>query len=402
MAKLVIEKKSNWLTVFFFQLCVVLNNLFSYDEKLFVISKLATLLFFGVVMLRILYKGKVLYNQILLLPILFTVYCTVSILWAYQPSRALTQMITQVQLFLLLLFTFWAMNDGVTVLDYLKAVYVSGFGMILFLVIREGGLVQYLNAMLEGQRMGGEYANPYGMVVGNAALSAAYYVILKHRKKHIFSLALFSFFALSTASRKAMLMVVIGVIAMAVLHYGWKRIYWTLLAAGAVTVAAYFMLKLPYFGEIGERILNLFSGEQDLSDIERTRMIELGIDLFKERPIHGYGIGNYAALCFRETYSHHNYVELLVSGGVVALVLYYLMMLVPALALILSKRPGEKMDHLHIVLLVWLAVEVVFGVAMVQLYNKNSWLLMGVLISEAAHATYRKRTLQENCYEDNS
>lgn len=402
MPKLVIGKRSNWITVFCFQLCVVLNNLFSYDEKLFIVSKLATLLFFGVVMLRILYKGKVQYNQILLLPILFMVYCASTILWAYQPNRALTQMVTQVQLFLLLIFTFWAMNDGVTVLDYLKAVYVSGFGMAIFLVLREGGPVQYLNAMIAGERMGGEYANPYGMVVGNAALCAAYYLILKNRKRHLFSLIFFSFFALSTASRKAMLMVVLGVIAIAVMHYGLRRIYKTLLISAAVVAVAIYMLQSPYFGEIGQRVLNLFSGEQDMSDIERTRMIEIGIDLFKERPIHGYGIGNYAALCFRETYSHHNYVELLVSGGIIALILYYLMVLVPALTVVLTKRKGEKLDPMHLMILVWLAVELLFGFAMVQLYNKNSWLLMGVVIAEAAHAIHRKNTLQENRYEGNA
>jgi len=393
VAKIVIGKRSNWLTVFLFQLCVVTNNLFSYDATLYLIAKLATLLFFGVVVLRILQQGKVRYNHILLLPILFTTYCAATIIWAYQPSRALTQMVTQAQLLLLLLFTFWSMHDGVTVLDYLKAVYVSGFGMILFLMIGAGGPVQYLNAMMAGQRMGGEYANPYGMVMGNAALCAAYYAILKGKKKHFICVLILSFFALSTASRKAMLMVVIGVAVMAVVHYGWKRIYWTLLAGAAILVAMYFVLKLPYFGEMGERFLNMLTGEQDASDIERNRMVELGIELFKERPIHGYGIGNYAALCFRDTYSHHNYVELLVSGGVPALVLYYLMQLVPIQSLLQSKKKGQKLQPLSLMLLVWVAVELVFGVAMVQLYNKNSWLLMGVVMAGAAHAVGGKPEL---------
>jgi O-antigen ligase len=175
-----------------------------------------------------------------------------------------------------------------------------------------------------------------------------------------------------------------------VVHY---RLEW--FPVIVLAVAMYFVLRLSYFGEIGERFLNLLTNEQDMSDIERTQMVELGIELFKERPIHGYGIGNYAALCFRDTYSHHNYVELLVSGGVVALVLYYLMLLVPGLSFLQSKKRGQKMDPMHLMLLVWLAVELVFGVAMVQLYNKNSWLLIGVLMAEAAHTVSRKPIAQE-------
>ena len=197
-------------------------------------------------------------------------------------------------------------------------------------------------------------------------------------------------------------MVVLGVVAMAVMHYGLRRIYWTLLAATAVVIVLFYVMRLPYFGEIGERVTNLLSGEQDASDIERQQMIDLGIRLFKDKPIFGYGLDNYAALCFRETYSHHNYIELLVSGGVIALIMYYLIFLVPALGLLQARKKGQKMEPLHMILLVWLAVELLFGVAMVQLYNKNSWLLMGVLLSEAIHATYRKNTLQERRYEANS
>ena len=398
MAKILIGKRSNAITVFCFQLCIVANNLFGTDEKLFMISKLATLLFFGVVILRILYKGKVQYHHILLLPILFTVYCTATILWAYQPNVALSRMVTQIQLLLLLIFTFWAMNDGVTVLDYLKAVYVSGFGMVIFALSRYGGITQYTDAMIAGERMGGEISNlnTYGMVFGNAALCAAYYMVLKGKKKHIFSFILFSFFALSSASRKSMLMIVIGVVVLAVVHYGFRRIYKTLLVAAAVALLASYALKLPYFSEINERIQNLLSGEKDASDIERERMIEYGMQLFRMRPLHGFGIGNFASLYYIDTYSHNNYVELLVSGGVIALVMYYLMLLVPVLGLWLSKKRGQKIPHLHLMLWVWVVVEMTFSVAMVQVYNKNSWLLIGVLMAEAVHAAHGKNTLQEN------
>ena len=398
MATLKIPKRKNSITALFFQICVITNNVFGTDPQLYIISKIMTLAFFAVVALRILYKGKVRLNQILLLPTLFTVYCGATILWAYLPSQALNQMVTQIQLFLLLIFTYWAMEDGTTVLDYLKAVYISGFGMAIFALLHYGGITQYTDAMLSGERMGGEITNmnTYGMVFGNAALATAYYFILQKKRIHIVSFVIFSFFAFSSASRKSMLMIVAGVVALSVIHFGFRKIYKTLLMVLVVLVTAILVLRLPYFSQISNRIEKLFSGEVTASDRERRAMIAYGLQEFKKRPIHGFGIGNYAFTYIRGGYSHNNYIELLYSGGVIALVLYYLMFLLPVLGLLLGKGKGEKLRPLHQMLLLWLAVELVFGAAMVQVYTKNSWLLAGVLMAEAARIGRKETTLRED------
>jgi len=399
--KLTISKRENSITAFFFQACVVANNVFGKNEQMYLISKFLTLAFFGVVLLRILYKGKVKLNQILLLPVLFTVYCAATVLWAFNPDHALSQMVTQVQLLALLVATFWAMNDGLTVLDYLKAIYISGIGMAVYALVRYGGLPQYMDSMLEGESMGGEITNrnTFGLVFGNAALSTAYYFVLKKKRIHIVSFAIFTFFAFSSGSRKAMLMIVAGVMFISLLRYGIRQIYRTLIWGAAIVIATIFILRLPYFSVIGGRMEKLLSGEQSGSDRTRLDMIRYGLELFRERPIHGFGIGNFSALYFRNRYSHNNYIELLSGGGLVALVLYYLMFFWPSVGLLLNRKKGERLPDLHLMLWVWLSVEFVFGFAMVQMYNKNSWLFAGVLIAEAVQVGNRKPTLQEKCDE---
>ena len=124
-------------------------------------------------------------------------------------------------------------------------------------------------------------------------------------------------------------------------------------------------------------------------------MMEFGWELFKERPVHGYGMNNFSQKYYLNTYSHNNYIELLVSCGIVGFALYYAMLLLPALGLLFKRKKGEKLEPLHLMLWVWLMVEMVFGVAMVQVYNKNSWLLIGVLMAESVHAAARKPELQE-------
>lgn len=401
MAILKIPKRENGLTVLFFQICVVANNVFGSDAQLYVLSKILTLAFFCVVLLRILHKGTLQLNQILLLPLLFTAYCAATAFWAYDPDLVISQMITQIQLLVLLFFTFWAMNDGVTVLDYLRAVYVSGLGLAILALVRYGGVEQYTDAMLSGERMGGEIANQntFGIVFGNAALSTVYYFLMQKKRIHILSFALFVLFAFSSGSRKAMLMILAGVIVISVLHYGIRRIYRTLILAAVVLVGAIFLLQTPVFGVLAQRLTAMLNGEQTASDRTRQSMIEYGLELFRERPLHGFGLDNFRALYIGRAYSHNNYIELLSSGGIIALVLYYLMFMLPAGGLLLSRRKGEKLPAMHLMLLVWLAVELVFGVALVQFHHKNSWILAGMLMAEAAHAAARKRARLEGKYE---
>lgn len=401
MAKLKIPKRENRLTVLFFQICVIANNLFGSDAQLYIISKILTLAFFCVVLLRILQKGKVQLNQILLVPLLVTAYCAATAFWAHDPDLVISQMVTQVQLLILLLFTFWAMNDGVTVLDYLKAVYVSGLGLALLAVLRYGGVEQYTDAMLSGERMGGDIANQntFGIVFGNAALSTAYYFVVQKKRIHLLPFAVFVVFAFSSGSRKAMLMIIAGIIVIAVLHYGIRQIYRTLIVSAVVLVGAIILLQTPVFGVLAQRLTTMLRGEETASDRARQSMIEFGLELFRQRPIHGFGLDNFRALYIGRTYSHNNYIELLASGGIIALVLYYLMFLLPTGGLLLSRKKKEKLPAMHVMLLVWLVVELFFGVALVQFHLKNSWILAGMLMAEGAKASARKRMRLEDKHE---
>ena len=78
-----------------------------------------------------------------------------------------------------------------------------------------------------------------------------------------------------------------------------------------------------------ERMVQELTGhrttEQSMS--MRMLMITYGMRWFTERPILGYGLGNYSVLFSRtfglDMYSHCNYVEILVSGGVAGFIIYY-------------------------------------------------------------------------------
>lgn len=345
------------------------------------------LAFFAVMAISILLDGRHLRvgNQ-LLFPILFIAYCVVSLLWSYNQTVAYRQLITQLQLILLLIFTYMAVMKNAEIKDYLDAVYIAGWGMVVHAIIRYGGLENYIKIMEEGIRMGDEITNQnvFGLVFSNAALAAAYYLVFRKRKLDLISIAVFTFFALSSGSKKAALLIVLGILAIVAVNNGIKRIYKTVIAGVIVLIAASYVLQLPYFETINVRLEEYFSGELNTSDEIRQELINVGVKLFQKKPFFGYGLDNYYLFSPTGTYAHNNFIEVLVSGGVVGFVLYYSMYVVPLCKMFLGKfKKFAWQNKEYLMLLILVVMELVFSYGMVQLYDKNSYILLGVALASA-------------------
>jgi hypothetical protein len=72
------------------------------------------------------------------------------------------------------------------------------------------------------------------------------------------------------------------------------------------------------------RIFEIFTGRES-SFSEREWMIERGISIWLESPLIGSGLGEFAKVSGLDAYSHNNFIELLVSGGIIAFIFYYLL-----------------------------------------------------------------------------
>lgn len=377
------SKPKNRIVVLAFQLCVIANSVFGSDAALFQVSKAIMLLFFAIMAFLVLLRNlKLQVGRQICLPVACVLFMLTSVLWSYNRIVATYQLITELQLMLLLVCVYLAMLNGAEVKDYLDALYVAGWGMAIFALIRYGGLTNYLEVMGQGDRMGAEITNQnvFGLVFSNAALAAAYYMIFRKRKIDIVSIAVFAFFALSSGSKKAALLIVVGIFAIALVHYGFKQLYKTILAGAVVLVFAWYVLQLPLFETVYMRLESFLSGELDKSDAGRMYMISLGLEMFWDRPILGYGLNNYRLFNPWGLYSHNNFVELLFSGGLVGFLLYYLMYLSPLCVIFLRKPKKEKLPEQYLMLLVWIVIDLVFGYGMVQIYEKTSFILLGVAL----------------------
>ena len=98
-----------------------------------------------------------------------------------------------------------------------------------------------------------------------------------------------------------------------------------------------------------------------------------------ENPLLGYGLNNYHLFHWSGVYSHNNYIEVLVSLGIIGFIIYYSIFINSATVLI-KKR--EYLKPIHFLLAFSILSSFVFGYGMVQFYSKGIWILMGVILAE--------------------
>lgn len=122
------------------------------------------------------------------------------------------------------------------------------------------------------------------------------------------------------------------------------------------------------------RMLEVFSG-QDASFENRIVLIDTGLELWRKAPLFGYGIDQFSIISNIGSYSHNNYIELAVSGGAIAILLYYSMH-----TKILFQ--AMKQDYnFRLRLMFFVLMIVLMDMALVSYYDKAVICTLGVLLA---------------------
>ena len=377
------------VAIWLFVLMTTTDLAFSESVDLYQIPKVLMLFFFVVMSLWLLFKKQTIpKTSALFAPLAFTFLEFCSCFWAVYPNVAISQMITQIQLTVLFLFVFFLFRTGDYLDQYIKAVYYAGFIAVIYLVFAYG-LGDIVSRMLAGIRVGNRLGNEnaVGMVFAKSALIAFGYLITKRNPKYLLVMAVMTFFAFSTGSRKAMLIVIVGAVAVTMFHYGLKHIGKILLMLIAICIAVVYIMKLPFMSSAAQRLIDSLNGIQDASAIERDRLISIGWSAIYDRPVLGYGISNFGTMYPGSGYSHNNFIEVLFSLGAVGFVTYYCMHVQAGIWMVNLLRRGA--DWRYVTLFVLLGINVVFGWGMVQFYTRESWVFLAVILA-TAERTLRK------------
>lgn len=141
------------------------------------------------------------------------------------------------------------------------------------------------------------------------------------------------------------------------------------------------------------------------SVVERNSLATLAMEAFRQKPLTGWGLD-----CFRfldgaeETYSHCNYTELLVSGGLPMLILYYGAQMIAAVlairALVLTRAKRNELVCERATtgaLLILMLSQVVMDVGMVSYYDRTAAVYL-VLLAAATRILENRASDGEKFY----
>lgn len=267
----------------------------------------------------------------------FVAFCLFSLTYTVNninPDFVYIRIITYLVL-LFLVIPFMRKEDNIK--KVIKGFFWGGLLGISYVFIKQYNLIGV-------RRLGGGLYGScveFGMV-GNLAMMSFLLINKNNRKHKIINILVFTYLTLAIAlsgTRKAMLMILLMLLFMQLFDKRKtlpRRIIVLSLLAMTSLITLYVLLNNEYLYKfIGNRIESGFNSvvgkEEDESLEERSTFKNLAIQIFKERPIFGWGMHGFAMKNYYAhnkaryflLYSHDGFLEILSCYGVIGFVLFY-------------------------------------------------------------------------------
>lgn len=332
---------------------------------------------FAIVSLFYVISNKIKISNILLLLSGFVLYSAISLFWASSSGAGFGMVLTLAQL---LLLSFLAYNIADENLIRKIPYFFAYAGILMFIysmiVYTPNGIIQ---SVISGKRIGDKIAqiNDFGMQAAIASIACIFIAIYYEKRRYLLFVPFIVILVLASGSKKALIILMVGTIITYVLKYGLSFRF--LVFMSGLFIVGILALQLPYFSSISKRfsvMIQTFLGNDsvDGSTSERMNMISIGLRLFSGKPIFGYGTANYAinAAPFlgRPVYSHNNFIELLVNGGVFGFLLFYFSYFIFFIKSISLKK--------YTFIFIYLFIMILLDIGQVSYYSKILFIMMGL------------------------
>lgn len=285
---------------------------------------------------------KLFVSAFCIIMVVFVLYTLMTAIWAENPNDSVRMARTLLEMVVMLFVLYNCYcGNAVGVNDLLRCIKWSSYIITVYSIVFYG--IDYLLMAVESEiQIHNAYANinTIGML---AAVGVVIQVeeIIKNKKwkwEGVFCVPSVYMIAF-TQSRKALLLLLIGIFLCFILHYlespnplkALGRIVTILIV---LTFVFNILFSLPIFSGMMNRMNQLFAsftgnGKVDSSTLIRNQMIEIGWAQFLKTPFFGMGINNAHILSNeyldKDAYLHNNYIELLAGGGIIGFVIYYSM-----------------------------------------------------------------------------
>ena len=269
--------------------------------------------------------------------ICFTGYIFLSAIWAKSSQLSISRGIDIFEITISMFIIYLFFQDEASMDSLYQIIMWAGYAVVVYSIYFYG-VDYFVDRLTRSVRMSswGINANLLGMCAAYS-ITIHFYFILKKKKIWAFPMIAVSALILAASgSKKAIFIVVIGVVSLFMLkcvdseNYAKTLLRWFIMGL-FLSLAMFYLSKLPAFDIVNDRIDDMLEsfqeGDGDESTNARMQLIEIGVSLFEESPIGGVGFSNPRIYAGDRigifTYLHNNYIEILAGGGVLGFLVYY-------------------------------------------------------------------------------
>ena len=260
----------------------------------------------------------------------------------------------------------------------LKVCIYSAFGAAIYILfadrtnILSGNLGTYVPKPFG---IGSGYShNDIPWIAGLATTFLSYFKLKKEPIRYHYVLQLFfTIFVLLSGARKSLILVVFGIIIYPYFIYDQtgsvKKIARVLGAIVVIIIGSYAILYNSFlYNLIGYRFVGFFSGLvsggefTESSAITRSIMLRAVLDGIKNKPFIGYGMNTFQTFPGSfGAWSHINYLEIWFSGGIQAMIVYYIFYIYALIKLL--KQRSDPMGALMFTLIIFMLIHDLLSVS---------------------------------------
>lgn len=385
----IIDKITSYILIIYIIALVAFEN---YAPTTWVASY-TLYLFMFLAIICILLKGKIKFTYYTIIMLIYGVLLTFSLFWTKDISYGLTTLYWYTTCVVMTFFVSNYIDSKEKFYIVINTYIVAGIVLSLLLYSTYGLDIFNVAANSKyGIRLGGEVGN--SNVIGlNLAFSVCFalYLLVNFKNNlvkkvfYITSIFIISPVLFLSGSKKALFVLLFGILYIFITHKTDKKIIFRkskgiLLSVTLLYLVYWLLNNVSAFWYIGQRVNEMFATFQgqgvSSTDLSRINMIKSSIEHFKNAPLLGNGIAH-SKVVFG-TYSHNNYVEILMNTGVVGFLIYYSVYLISMYkAYKLSKYEEGLVIILGFILIIFLIIET----GLVSYYARYYQILLAAISS---------------------
>lgn len=321
--KISIIEVTSYLTLLF-----LLLSIYSFPDKP-ILTYISSLLFLLVIGGHCIKRFRI--TSYIMWGFLFIAMCLLSIFWAENQITALETSIHVIQTIVICsLLSIWINSSKKThTLIYMIIFCTLILGFRILMEVPFSDLGSRRDAYILGVNV-----NTFAIRFTLSAILSMYIISLNKGKRKLLFIIFFVllvFFVLLMGSRRSLFILTFSILLFTFMSS--KNLVKTaksiLMSLIIVVIIFYLTLNVQeLYVIIGSRIESMtysFLNGNQVLDESRSTLIKKGWELFQQKPVLGWGIGNYSIASGMGRYSHNNYIEVLSSIGLVGIFLFYIL-----------------------------------------------------------------------------